>query len=128
MKTPTTIRTPVSVLILAAIALATLGCANDPYARDTVFSDEWAHQRRRDAAAARPKVDELVLLGDDEGARASVKVDERGRPYLNVFEKRGISADLDVDHDEVEVGLKYEKAWGPKPHPHPIPQGHRTLP
>lgn len=117
----------VCCVILAAIA--TLGCAHDPRARDKVFSDDWAYQRYRDQER-RPRVDQLVLFGDEDGAHASVKVDERGRPYLNFFEKRGISADLDVDHDEVEVGLKYKRAWGgaKKDAPRTIPEGHRILP
>ena len=116
----------VTFLTLAATAVLTLGCTHNPYARDIAFTQEWAYQRQRDREQ-RPQIDELVLLGDEEGARASVKVDERGRPYLNVFEKRGISADLDAAHDEVEVGLKYKKEWGPKRPPRPIPKGRRTL-
>ena len=94
--------------VLAGILVA--GCVHNYAAREQPFTKEWAYQRYRDRVE-RPRVEELVIVGGDEGARASVKVDKRGKPYLNFWKKRGISADLDVDHDEVEVGIQYEREW-----------------
>jgi hypothetical protein len=99
------------MLIVAGI-LAT-GCGTTHVKREQPFTKEWAYQRERERSV-RPPVEELVIVGGEDGARASVKVDKRGKPYLNFWKKRGISADLDVDHDEVEVGLKYEREWGSK--------------
>ena len=58
--------------------------------------------------------DELVLVGEEGGARAAVELDEKGRPKLNVGKKRGFSADIDIDRDEADVTFKYELEWGRK--------------
>lgn len=81
----------------------------------TAFTDEWTQQNRKQAAfeerQARIKSDELVLVGNKDKARAAVRVDEKGKPRINIGKRKGLSADVDVGSDEADVKLKYKFEW-----------------
>ena len=60
----------------------------------------------------RLKGDELVLVGREGGMRAAVRMDEKGKPRLNVGKWSGLSADIDIDPDDAKILLKYKLGWG----------------
>jgi len=102
---------PAAAILLVAAACASNGIVHRPFTKDWTY-----HQERRSEMERREQrqADELVLIGEKEGARAAVELDEKGKPKLNVGRKRGFSADIDVDTDEADVMFKYEWEWGRK--------------
>jgi hypothetical protein len=105
-----------SIALLAALVSG--GCVHSPHSARP-FTEEWVRDQDRVAAferrKARLKGDEIVLVGNKEGARAAVQMDDKGRPRLNVGKRRGLSADLDLDPEEAEVEVKYKWGWKGKP-------------
>ena len=90
------------------------GCLHTPQ-YDRAFTQDWAHcvdkeremQSRKDHIAGKKR----ALVGKDDGARAAIEMDEKGRPKLNVGKKSGLSADVDMHGLEPDVTVKYGFRW-----------------
>ncbi len=69
--------------------------------------DEWAFERRK----ARLKGDEGIGLGGKgKDSKAAVKMDEKGKPRLNIGGDTGLSADLNYSGGP-EAKVKYKVKW-----------------
>lgn len=101
-------------LTLFILVVAASGCLRDP-AVERAFSKKWAHQMRSEkehaARKARLKGEGIKLFGKQGAAKAAVKMDEEGKPRLNVGKGGKISADLDVRHGKPDVEVKYKLKW-----------------
>ncbi|NIA15918.1 MAG: hypothetical protein GWP08_17790 [Nitrospiraceae bacterium] len=96
------------------IALLAAGCMHTPqYGKP--FSQDWVTHTEKDeeirARKARIKESGEALLGKPGKTRAAVEMDENERPQLNLGRSKGLSADVDFDHLEPDVKLKYRIEW-----------------
>lgn len=107
------------VVLVPAVLIAT-GCVTQ-LPRDKPFTKAWyAHQRNEREFQERKKRisgGELVLMGQQDAARAAIQLDEEGKPKLNVGKRKGLSADIDADLDEASVFFKYKWGWKTRPKP-----------
>jgi hypothetical protein len=72
-----------------------LSCAHDPK-QGQVFSDDWIHTQRvqRNLEKKQEPKRSFTLFGSSDKTRGAVKVDEKGRPKLNIGREEGLSINV----------------------------------
>ena len=96
------------------IPLLAAGCMHTPqYGKP--FSRDWVThiETHEEIRARKARIEESgdALLGKPGKTRAAVEMDDEGRPQFNVGRSKGLSADIDFDHLEPDVKLKYRIEW-----------------
>jgi hypothetical protein len=99
---------------LVVFSLVFMGCAHNP-SPAAVFSDRWS--RDTEAVVAEDKHQEpegeIVLGGKDGKEQVAVRLDEEGKPRLQLGPKDSrMRLDLRVKHGAPAVKLRYKVKWG----------------
>ena len=93
------------------LALALIcGCASRGIHYKAAFSDQWAKEQRHvEEQSRRAKKNAWVVAGTEDKPKASIYMDEKGRPKLRLGKDAGVSADVDIDSDNVGGEVRYKR-------------------
>ena len=96
------------------LALLAAGCMHTPqYGR--AFSQDWVthNEKHEEIRTRKERIEKSgdALLGKPGKTRVALEKDEEGRSQFNLGRSRGLSADIDFDHLEPDVKLKYRIEW-----------------
>lgn len=86
------------------------GCASQGIHYKPAFSDEWAEERKHVKEQSQAsKKEAWVVAGTEDKPKASVYLDEKGRPKLRLGRDGRVSADIDIDSDSAGGELRYKR-------------------